>query len=280
MEIVFIERVAVLFCVVPSIVKFHNGAEALRLKFCDAGVVPLPIVSVCPPLELFTVELCGVINISAYVVLPLCTIIRLPPDTLNMLPEFTTSKDPLEVFKEFPFTVIVPPDWLNHRDPRVFEVFLRIWPSTFREPPEIFISGFPAAAYSISLLEPDPFPIFTTPVFRTSRRPRRIKSAALLLAAPILIMPALADKQPETGIVKGLDVVRVIVSGADKRKVPLLIVSAVANAVLSENAFTVVSRIEFLSVPLFTLKILNSVRTAVVPLICLLSAPVNETLQI
>jgi len=96
----------------------------------------------------------------------------------------------------------------------------------------------------------------------------------------MLIVPILADKQPETGIVKGLDVVSVIVSGVDKRKVPLLIVSAVAGEVFREKAFTVVSRIEFLSVPLFTVNILNSVRTAVVPLICLLTGPVNVTLQI
>ena len=89
-----------------------------------------------------------------------------------------------------------------------------------------------------------------------------------------------ADRQPEMGMVNGLDVVRVIVIGLDNLKVPLLITSAAGREEFNANAFTVTSNNEFLSVPLFTVRILKSVLRAVVPLICLSSDPVNTTLQI
>ena len=175
---------------------------------------------------------------------------------------------------------MVPPDWVNHNEPRVLAVLLLICPSTFNDPPDTFNSGFPAEAYSISLFDPLPFPIFTTPEFITSKRPCKSKSPALLLAAPMLIVPILADKHPEDGMVNALVVVRVMVSGVDSRNVPFVSVKAVAKAVFNEKALTVASRIEFRFVPLFTVKILKSVLMAVVPLIPLLPVPVKFTLQI
>ena len=96
----------------------------------------------------------------------------------------------------------------------------------------------------------------------------------------MLIVPMFADKHPEVGMVNALVVVRVIVNGVDNRKVPFVRVKAAANEVFKVKAFTVASNIEFRLVPLFTVKILKSVLTAVVPLIPLLPAPVKVTLQI
>ncbi len=103
---------------------------------------------ISPPV---TEELSGRRYRSPYVPPPLPrTIVTVPPDILNSLPELRISSFALLVRADRPLIVTDPPDCVYFKTPAVVEGFLRIWPLTVKEPLKISISEHPPPEYSIS----------------------------------------------------------------------------------------------------------------------------------
>ena len=141
------------------------------------------------------------------------------------------------------------------------------------------ISGVPPDEYSISLLRFVPgVPTLIFPE-RISSLPSRIRSVAFVaLAPPMLIVPPLAERQPDVGMVKLPALVRLSTKGLVSLKVPFVRFRAVASEVLRERAEDFTSRIAFLEDPLLISIVLKSV-TEPVPFISRFAGPEKITLH-
>ena len=245
-------RLTVLLMLVPSITTLPKGDEEFSVKL--ATVVLLFPNWIVPPVTLLDD---GVMYASEYVPPRERSIVNVPPDIVNWLPVLVTSNIPRVGFGDNPRIKTEPPDCVYHKEPKVLLVLRLICPLTNNVPPLTTISGLPADAYSmsLSLVASVVKPTFTVPA-NTSKRPCNSKSAPVELFCPILKVPPLADKHPEEGMVNAAVVVSVIDNGLVSRKVPLVRFSAAGNVVFNDKLLRLTaSKIEFLSEPLFTVRI-------------------------